>query len=169
MPQSKKIPEHCAYASARRQETRLYGIAMASYRISEDAKADLREFYRHGVREYDAAANNYYDTIFSRIERLSIQPYSTSPVDRVTFILINSSESFETFLISPILLRLTVPGRSGKHCHRPVLVLSPDKRRRPGCQSMHWSYSPATRVSGTAVGHRIIWFDSDEYPSRASW
>jgi hypothetical protein len=26
--------------------------AMASYRISEDAKADLIRIYRHGVREY---------------------------------------------------------------------------------------------------------------------
>ena len=28
---------------------------MASYRISEDAKADLRRIYQHGVREYGAA------------------------------------------------------------------------------------------------------------------
>jgi len=46
--------------------------------------------------------------------------------------------------------RLTMLGRSGKRRRRPVPISSPDKRRRSGCQSMHWSYSSATGVSGTA-------------------
>jgi toxin ParE1/3/4 len=44
---------------------------MASYRISEDAKADLRRIYRHGVREYgDALADQYYDAFIDRFEEL---------------------------------------------------------------------------------------------------
>ena len=49
---------------------------MANYRISEDAKADLRRIYRRGVREYgEAQADQYYDAFFDRFERLAMRPY----------------------------------------------------------------------------------------------
>ena len=57
---------------------------MASYRISEDAKADLRRIYRHGVREYgDALADQYYDDFFDRFEELAEQPYLYQAVDEI--------------------------------------------------------------------------------------
>ena len=49
---------------------------MAIYRISEDAKADLRRIYRRGIREYgEALADQYYDAFFDRFEELAEQPY----------------------------------------------------------------------------------------------
>jgi toxin ParE1/3/4 len=57
---------------------------MASYRISEDAKADLRRIYRHGGREYgDALADQYYDAFFDRFEELAEQPYLYQAVDDI--------------------------------------------------------------------------------------
>ena len=57
---------------------------MASYRISEDAKADLRRIYRHGVREYgDTLADRYYEAFFDRFEELAEQPYSYQAVDEI--------------------------------------------------------------------------------------
>ena len=57
---------------------------MASYRISEDAKADLRRIYRHGVREYgDALADQYYYVFFARFEELAEQPYLYQAVDDI--------------------------------------------------------------------------------------
>ena len=57
---------------------------MANYRISEDAKADLRRIYRRGVREYgEAQADKYYDALFDRFEQLSKQPYSYQAVNEI--------------------------------------------------------------------------------------
>ena len=57
---------------------------MARYRISEDAKADLRRIYRHGVRAYgDALADQYYDAFFDRFEELAEQPYLYQAVDEI--------------------------------------------------------------------------------------
>ena len=57
---------------------------MAIYRISEDAKADLRRIYRRGVREYgEALADQYYDVFFDRFEHLAEQPYLYQAVDEI--------------------------------------------------------------------------------------
>jgi toxin ParE1/3/4 len=57
---------------------------MANYRISEDAKADLRRIYRRGVREYgEAKADQYYDSFFDRFEALAEQPYLYQAVDGI--------------------------------------------------------------------------------------
>jgi toxin ParE1/3/4 len=57
---------------------------MVSYRISEDAKADLIRIYRHGVREYgDALADQYYDAFFDRFEELAEQPYLYQAVEEI--------------------------------------------------------------------------------------
>lgn len=57
---------------------------MADYRISEDAKADLRRIYRHGVREYgEALSDQYYDAFFDRFEQLAKEPYSYQAVDDI--------------------------------------------------------------------------------------
>ena len=44
---------------------------MASYRISEDAKADLNRIYRRGVRDHGEA---HFDAFFKRFEHLARQP-----------------------------------------------------------------------------------------------
>ena len=57
---------------------------MANYRISEDAKEDLRRIYRRGVREYgEAQADQYYDAFFDRFEALAEQPYLYQAVDDI--------------------------------------------------------------------------------------
>ena len=57
---------------------------MANYRISEDAKEDLRRIYRRGVREYgEAQADQYYDAFFDRFEELAEQPYLYQAVDNI--------------------------------------------------------------------------------------
>ena len=57
---------------------------MANYRISEDAKADLRRIYRRGVREYgEAPADKYYAAFFNRFEEIAAQPYLYQAVDDV--------------------------------------------------------------------------------------
>jgi len=57
---------------------------MAIYRISEDAKADLRQIYRRGIREYgEALVDQYYDAFFDRFEELAEQPYLYQAVDEI--------------------------------------------------------------------------------------
>ena len=57
---------------------------MAIYRISEDAKVDLRRIYRRGIREYgEALADQYYDAFFERFAELAEQPYLYQAVDEI--------------------------------------------------------------------------------------
>ena len=58
--------------------------AMANYRISEDAKTDLKRIYRHGIQEYgEAQADFYYEELFGRFEQLAEQPYLYQAVDDI--------------------------------------------------------------------------------------
>jgi toxin ParE1/3/4 len=57
---------------------------VASYRISEDAKADLKRIYRRGVREHgEAQADRYFDAFFQRFENLARQPCLYQSVDYI--------------------------------------------------------------------------------------
>jgi toxin ParE1/3/4 len=57
---------------------------VASYRVSEDAKADLKRIYRHGVREHgEAQADRYFDAFFQRFEYLARHPCSYQAVDDI--------------------------------------------------------------------------------------
>lgn len=57
---------------------------MASYRISEDAKADLERIYRRGLREHgEAQADRYFEAFFERFEQLAAQPYLYQGVDEI--------------------------------------------------------------------------------------
>ena len=57
---------------------------MASYRVSEEANADLKRIYRRGVREYgEAQADRYFDAFFDRFEELAAQPRSYPAVDDI--------------------------------------------------------------------------------------
>ena len=57
---------------------------MANYRISEDAKADLKRIYRYGIQKYgEAQAEFYYEEFFKRFEQLAEQPYLYQAVDDI--------------------------------------------------------------------------------------
>ncbi len=57
---------------------------MVNYRISEDAKADLRRIYRHGIRKYgEGQADLYYDALIERFEQLVLQPFLYQAVDDI--------------------------------------------------------------------------------------
>ena len=57
---------------------------MANYKISKDAKADLRRIYRRGVREYgETQADQYYQALFDRFDQLAQQPYLYQAVDDI--------------------------------------------------------------------------------------
>ena len=52
---------------------------MAKYRISEDAKADLKRIYRRGVHKYgEARADRYYDAFYERFEHHKLDLLSSS-------------------------------------------------------------------------------------------
>jgi toxin ParE1/3/4 len=57
---------------------------MASYRLSEQAKEDLRRIYRRGLREYgEAQADEYYNALFDRFEEIAEQPLLYPAVDDI--------------------------------------------------------------------------------------
>jgi len=57
---------------------------MANYRISGDAKADLRRIYRRGFREHgEALAGQYFDAFFDRFDQLAEQPYLYQAADDI--------------------------------------------------------------------------------------
>ncbi len=57
---------------------------MGNYRISEDAKEDLKRIYKRGLREYgEAKADKYYLAFFDRFERLAEQPLLYQAVDHI--------------------------------------------------------------------------------------
>ena len=55
---------------------------MGSYKLSEDAKADLTRIHQHGIRRYgEAQADKYYYALFDRFEQLAEQPLLYQAVD----------------------------------------------------------------------------------------
>lgn len=57
---------------------------MGNYRISEDAKEDLKRIYKRGLREYgEAKALKYYLAFFDRFERLAEEPLLYQAVDHI--------------------------------------------------------------------------------------
>jgi toxin ParE1/3/4 len=57
---------------------------MATYRLSEQAREDLRRIYRRGLREYgEAQADNYYNALFDRFEQIAEQPFLYPAVDDI--------------------------------------------------------------------------------------
>lgn len=57
---------------------------MASYRISETARADLEQIYRRGVREYgEMQADRYFDAFFEHFEELAARLYAYPAVNEV--------------------------------------------------------------------------------------
>jgi toxin ParE1/3/4 len=57
---------------------------MGNYKLTEDAKNDLRSIYRYGVKEFgETQADLYYDTLFRRFEQIAEQPYLYQAVDHI--------------------------------------------------------------------------------------
>lgn len=57
---------------------------MANYRISKDAKDDLKRIYRRGLLEYgEVQADQYFNAFFERFEQLAEQPYLYQSVDDI--------------------------------------------------------------------------------------
>jgi toxin ParE1/3/4 len=57
---------------------------MGSYRLTEDAKADLIRIYRRGLREYgEVQADAYYSAFFDRFEQIAKLPLLYAAVDHV--------------------------------------------------------------------------------------
>ncbi len=55
---------------------------MGTYRLTEDAKSDLKRIYTRGLQEYgEAHADSYYNAFFDRFEQLAEQPLSYPAVD----------------------------------------------------------------------------------------
>ena len=57
---------------------------MGNYRLSVDAKADLKRIYRRGLREHgEVQADKYYNAFFDRFEQLAQQPLLYQAVDDI--------------------------------------------------------------------------------------
>ena len=57
---------------------------MATYRLTEDAKADLIRIYQRGLREFgEDQADDYYEAFFDRFELLAERPLSYPAVDDI--------------------------------------------------------------------------------------
>ncbi len=55
---------------------------MGSYKLSEDAIADLIRIHQHGIRRYgEARGDKYYYALFDRFEQLAEQPLLYQAVD----------------------------------------------------------------------------------------
>ena len=57
---------------------------MGNYKLTEDAKEDLRYIYRYGVKEFGVAqADLYYDALFRHFEQIADNPYLYQAVDHI--------------------------------------------------------------------------------------
>lgn len=57
---------------------------MGNYKLTEDAKEDLRRIYRYGVKEFgEAQADLYYDALFRHFEQIADNPYLFQTVDHI--------------------------------------------------------------------------------------
>ncbi len=55
---------------------------MGSYKLSEDARADLIRIHQHGIRRYgEAQGDKYYYALFDRFEQIAEQPLLYQAVD----------------------------------------------------------------------------------------
>ena len=57
---------------------------MATYRLSENAREDLRRIYRRGLREYgETQADEYYNALFDRFDQIAERPFLYPAVDDI--------------------------------------------------------------------------------------
>jgi toxin ParE1/3/4 len=57
---------------------------MGKYRLTADAKDDLRRIYYRGLEKWgEAQADQYYNAFFDRFEQIAEQPYLYQAVDHI--------------------------------------------------------------------------------------
>jgi len=57
---------------------------MGSYRLSQDAKSDLKRIYRRGVFEFgEERADKYFDALFIRFKEIADNPCQYQLVDHI--------------------------------------------------------------------------------------
>ena len=57
---------------------------MASYRLSENTKLDLKRIYMHGLRMYgESQADKYFNDLFERFEQIAQQLLLYPTVDKI--------------------------------------------------------------------------------------
>ena len=57
---------------------------MGRFKLTEDAKEDLRRIYRYGVLTFgEAKADRYYDALFERFTQIANEPYLYPSVDSI--------------------------------------------------------------------------------------
>ena len=57
---------------------------MASYRVREAAKGDLKRIYRRGIIEFgETQADRYFDELFERFDQIANQPFLYPAVDSI--------------------------------------------------------------------------------------
>ena len=57
---------------------------MGRYKLSGDAKEDLRRIYRYGVSTFgEAQADRYYDALFERFAQIANDPYLYPSADSI--------------------------------------------------------------------------------------
>ena len=57
---------------------------MGSYKLSQDAKEDLRRIYRHGIENWDVEqADKYYNALFDRFEKIARNPLMYQSVEHI--------------------------------------------------------------------------------------
>jgi toxin ParE1/3/4 len=57
---------------------------MGNYKLTEDAKDDLRRIYRYGVKEFgEAQADLYYDALSRHFEQIAENPYLFQAIDHI--------------------------------------------------------------------------------------
>jgi toxin ParE1/3/4 len=57
---------------------------MGSYKLSQDAKSDLKRIYRRGVLEFgEEQADKYFDALFIRLDEIAENPKQFPAVDHI--------------------------------------------------------------------------------------
>ena len=57
---------------------------MGSYRLSQDAKSDIKRIYRHGVFEFgEEQADKYFNALFTRFEEIAENPFQYQLVEHI--------------------------------------------------------------------------------------
>ena len=57
---------------------------MGSYKLSQEAKADLKRIYQRGVRDHgEIQADKYYDAFYDRFEEIAEQPFKYQNVEDI--------------------------------------------------------------------------------------
>ena len=57
---------------------------MGSYRLSKDAKSDIKRIYRRGVFEFgEEQADKYFNTLFIRFEEIAENPFQYQLVEHI--------------------------------------------------------------------------------------